>query len=138
MEVVSTLRHHPQHLRVFVLTEADGADAISSGHGFISGEGEFRVRVNDGLVEANHAVFIVAIWSGVVLSDEDDLRENDTGIGAGGRGWAAEVAAGGAAADVESEEEGGEEDEKGEGYGNGVAEADPGEGVTGGRRGHGE
>ena len=143
---MSTLGHHPQHLRVLILTEADGADAIGSGHGFIPGEGEFRVRVNDSLVEAKDAVIIVGIWRGVVLGDEDDLRENDSGIGTRGSGVAVEIAgagagAGGATADVEGEKKSGEEDEEGEGYGNGVAEADLREGVIGrgggGRRGDG-
>ncbi|TYK17631.1 hypothetical protein E5676_scaffold434G005020 [Cucumis melo var. makuwa] len=140
MEVVSTLRHHPQHLRILILTETDGADTISSSHGFISGEREFRVRVNNGLVKTHNPVVIVAIWGGVVLSDENDLGENDAGFGAGRRRWrAAEVAGtGSATANVESEEKGGEEDEEGECYGNGVAEADPGEGISGRRGGHGE
>lgn len=138
---MSTLRHHPQHLRLLIITEADGADAIGpAAHRLVLGEGEFRVGIDHSLVEADDAAVIVAIWAGggVVLGNENDLGENDAGIGAGGSGGGAGVeaaGAGGAAADVECEEEGGEEDEEGEGYGDGVAEADPGEGVVGGRGG---
>lgn len=98
---------------------------------------EFRVGINNGLVQSNDGVFgggnFVVVF---ILGYEDYTGEVDaglvgviTGIMAAGLGvkTAATASGGGATADVRGEEDGGEEDQEAESDGDGVAEADAAE-----------
>lgn len=155
MEEVAALGHHPQHLRILVLAQADRARraAPDAAADALPREGELGVRIDDARVEPHRRALVRVAPLVVVLGHEDDAGEDDA-VGArvagpmgGRRGGAAggvvllllaaeEAAAGGAAADVGGEEDGGEEDEEAEGDGDGVAEAEVGEvaGGGGGRR----
>lgn len=137
------LGHHPQHLEFAVVAEADGTRrGVAAAH--VLGEGELGVGVDDVLVEPNDGVLIVVFWVlDVVLRNEDDSGENYAvgGVGVLGLGLLVllgALVAGDAAADVGGEEEGGEKDEKAEGDGYGVAEAEGSEVIWGGggRGGH--
>lgn len=158
MEEVAALGHHPQHLRILVLAQADRARraAPDAAADALPREGELGVRIDDARVEPHRRALVRVAPLVVVLGHEDDAGEDDA-VGArvagpmggrrGGAGGgvvvvlllvlaAEEAAAGGAAADVGGEEDGGEEDEEAEGDGDGVAEAEVGEvaGGGGGRR----
>lgn len=82
MEEVAALGHHPQHLRVPVLAEADRAGGAAGARGLLR-EGELRVRVDHGLGEADGCVPF-GLEVGVVLGDEDDAGEDDAIGGAVG------------------------------------------------------
>jgi len=134
---VSTLGHHPQHLRILVLAETDGARGVKAA---VFRKGELGVGVYDGLLEAGDGVVLSGAVV-VVLGDEDNARENDAIRGVGVVAAAAAVVvvavAQGAAAEVGGEDEGGDEEEDSEGDGDGVAEAEVGEVRGGGWRGEG-
>lgn len=129
MKVVSTLWHHPQHLRILVLAQTDRACAVVIT--FLN-ERKLGVGVYDGLVEAADGVVLagVVVVVIVVLGYEDHAREHDA-IGGVAAVVVVVAAAEGAAAKVGGEDEGGEEEENAEGDGDGVAEAEVGE-VRGG------
>jgi len=138
VKVVSTLGHHPQHLRILVVAETDGARGVVAA---VFGEGELGVGVYDGLFEAGDSVVLSGAVV-VVLGDEDNAWENDAIRGVGVVAAAAVVVvvvavAEGAAAEVGGEDEGGDEEEDSEGDGDGVAEAEVGEVRGGGWRGEG-
>lgn len=145
MEVVTALRHHPQHLGVLILTKTDRTRGLLSAR-HVSGVGKLGVGVNNDLVEPNDGVFVevaaAVVVVVIVLGDENDSGQNHAfGIrvrvsGERRRGVVVVVVArrgGAAAADVGGEEENGEEDEEAEGDGDWVAEAQIGE-VVGWRR----
>lgn len=80
MEVVFTLRHHPQHLRFFILAQTDRTRRISSATKTVGrrgggsfGEVELRVRVYDGLVKSHVDVTRFEI----LFRDEDYAREDN-------------------------------------------------------------
>ena len=129
MKVVSTLWHHPQHLRILVLAQTDRAGAVVIT--FLNVR-KLGVGVYYGLVEAGDGVVLAGGVIVVVLGDEDHAREDDAigGVVTGGVAVVVAVAEG-AAAEVGGEDEGGEEEEDAEGDGDGVAEAEVGE-VRGG------
>ncbi|TYI14899.1 hypothetical protein ES332_A08G152300v1 [Gossypium tomentosum] len=128
MEIVPTLRHHPQHLRIFILAQTDRTSCVN-----ITGihrsrsiftELELWVRIYNGLVKPHDGVFVV-----VVFGNENNPGKVDS-IGSGGNGGVGRESTRGrrrrggrAATDVGSEEDGREENEETEGYGDGIAEA---------------
>lgn len=127
MKVVPALGHHPEHLGVLVVAQADGARGRIGGRHFL-GEGELGVGVDDALVDPDDGVLIVLLLLVVVvLGDEDDSGEDDAvgvvrvPVRVGRR---VVVVAGDAAADVGSQEESGEEDEEAERNGDAVAESE--------------
>lgn len=145
MKEVAAIRHHSQHLAVSVVAQADrtrGGRVV--GAVFRFREGEFRVRVDDGLLEPDDEVVAQPVVVVVVLGYEDNAREYNSSIG--GRVWVlvpvrfgiitvvmvvVVVVARSAAAEVRGEEEGGEEDEEAESNGDGVTKADAGSDVLG-------
>ncbi|KAM1053256.1 hypothetical protein ACFX2I_000722 [Malus domestica] len=130
VEVVPALGHHPEHLGVLVVAEADGARGRIGGRRLL-GKREPGVGIDDARVEPDDGVpiIILLLLLVVVFGDEDDAGEDDA-FGArirvlGLRRVVVVVAvAGDAAADVGGEEEGGEEDEEAERNGDAVAEAE--------------
>lgn len=132
MKVVTTLWHHPHHLRFLVLTQADRTRRVINIPTTFAVR-EFRVRVDDTLVKPNDQVLIITLFVIVVLSYEDYARENNT------LAWIVVRIVGvvlvlvlvlraakarDATAKVRGEEQGGEEDEKAKSDGDGVAEAE--------------
>ncbi|CAH9098181.1 unnamed protein product [Cuscuta epithymum] len=136
------VRQHPEHLRILVLAQAYGTQAVVSRIRAPLRVHEFRVRIDHRLIEPDGA----ALRRGavVLLGGEDYAGEVDpvlVGVGVAAAGLCIAAAAadgGGAAADVGGQKDGGEEDEEAEGDGDGVAEADGGDvggdGVGGRRR----
>lgn len=126
VEEMAALRHHPQHLRILVLAQTNGARGVIAPRALPVTELEPRVRVYDALLQPHGAALLL-----LLLRHEDHAREDDPAVGrpgsGGGLGGGARAVAAGAAAEVGGEEEGGEEEEEGEGYGDGVAEAEVGE-----------
>ncbi|RDX75027.1 hypothetical protein CR513_45146, partial [Mucuna pruriens] len=119
VEVMSTLGHHPEHLRILVLAQTYGAGGVIPRG--VPVELEPGVGVYDGLVEPHRDAGLGVV---VVLRHEDDAGQDDAVGGGGGGG----VGGGGLAAGaVGAAAEGGEEEEEAEGYGNGVAKAEVGE-----------
>lgn len=121
-------RHHPQHLPLPVVGEADRASRRIRIAAVRFRELESRVRIDDRLVQADDGVQPVGVFP-VVLGYEDHARHYDAAVAGGG--GVADLAT--SEADVGGEEEGGEDEEEAEGDGQGVAEADVGEAVGGGR-----
>lgn len=119
MKIVPTLRHHPQHLRISKLTEADGARGGGPHPHDPPAVLKPRVRVYDGVIEAHHGVVVVVSVVGVLGDEDDTWQDNAVGGGRRREGWLAA-----AGAEVGGEGEGGGEDEEGDGEGDGVAEAD--------------
>lgn len=153
VEPVPALGHHPQHLAVPVLAEADGAGDLGVRARPGLGEGHPRVRRDDGGVEPDGGRRGGGAAGGgprrvVVLRHEDDAGHGDgdvAGAGGGGGGVAggadadadAEPLAGGgpaAEAEVGGEQHRGEEHEEAERDGDCVPEAERGERV---KEGHG-
>ncbi|KAL2336088.1 hypothetical protein Fmac_010534 [Flemingia macrophylla] len=133
VKVVAALGHHPQHLGVLVVAEADGARGVVASVAHVR---ELGVGVYDRVVEAGDAVVLERV-AVVGLGDEDDAGEDDGVVVVGGGVGDAAVAEG-AAAEVGGEDKGGEEEEDAEGDGDGVAEAEGGDvGGGGGWRGEG-
>lgn len=117
---MATLRHHPQHLRILVLTQTYRTGRVLPGG--VPVKLEPRIGVNDVLIETHRNGLLVFIFG-----HEDDTWQDDTirvGSVVGGVVVAVAIAvAVGAAAEVGGEDEGGEEDEESEGNGYGVAKA---------------
>lgn len=130
---MAALWHHPQHLRILVLAQTYGARGVNNIPRIaVLVKLEPWVRVYHALVEPHHHAGIGILV--IVLRHEYDTWQDDAAVGGGGGGGGLGVAAAVvAAAQVGGEEECGEEEEEGEGYGDGVAEAEVGEVI----RGHG-
>lgn len=75
VEEVPAIRHHPQHLPLPVLAEADGADGVGLGG---LAEGELGVGAYGRLIQARGGAaagaFLLLLLL-VFLGDEDDVRE---------------------------------------------------------------
>jgi hypothetical protein len=146
VEHVPALRHHPQHLAVPVLAEADRAAGLSVRARGGPGEGHPRVRRDDGGVEPDGRGRCVGASGGgargLVVGDEDDAGHGDRDVaGAGCRGrsvprGAAEAAATGPAteAEVGGEQHEGEQHEESQSDGDGVPGPERGELI---KEGHG-
>lgn len=131
-----TIRQHPQHLRILVLTQTYGAQGIISRIPAPLRVHQLGVGVDHRLVQPKgHVLPRNAVVFLVVLRHEDYARKVHTVVVGVGitvprfRIEAAAAATGGdrAAADVGSEKDGGEEDEEAKGDSDGVAKTDGGE-----------
>lgn len=146
-----TLGHHPQHLRLPILTQTDRASRIVTGGGTtcrILTELKPRVRVYHVLVKTNSNIFIIKLVIFIVLGHEYHPRKNDSvRVGVRIRIRSPGAAAWGAAAEVGGEYESREKDKEAESDEDGVAKAEAGEvvcvgcgggGGGGGGRRHGK
>lgn len=123
VEVVSTLGHHPQHLRLLVLAETDGARGAVVTR--VPRVLQPRVRVYHALVQAQYDAVTLVVF--VFFRHEYHARQNDAVGEVLAVRMTVMAVAEGAAAEVGGKKEGGEEEEEGQGDGDGVAKAEVGE-----------
>ena len=82
MEVVPALGHHPQHLRLLVLAQADRARRAIATHIPVPTKvRELGVGVDDALVKPNDVLVTQLLLVVVVLGHEDYAGQDDTIIG---------------------------------------------------------
>lgn len=125
---MATLRHHPQDLRISILTQTDRTHRTASNTHSSPAVLQSRVRVDHVLVEPHDGALVIIL----LLRHKNHPWQNNTLGSRIGPRWVhvrirvriqIGVAVTVAAAEVERENESGSKDEEGEGDGNGVAKA---------------
>ena len=125
---MATIRHHPKHLRILVLAQTNGASGVIVPRRQISLSAKLkpRIRVYHVLVQPHRHVGLALV---IIVRHKHNTRQNDAfGSSRSRSGGVVGAVAVVAAAEVGGEEKGGEEEEKGKGYGDGVAKAKVGNG----------